>query len=69
MFADLALMEALKLSLRMNVFSNIVALGALLDFLAFFIFLKKGKFNHVKGVLFGVIAAAIVVLIFKIKSW
>ncbi len=66
-FSDYETMDFLKESVRNGSISSVIALGALMDFLAFFVFLKKGQFYRVRGVLMGVIAAAFVVLYFKMN--
>lgn len=58
--------DFLKESLKNGSFGSVVALGALMDFLAFFVFLKKGQFYRVRGVLIGVLLAAFVVVYFKV---
>lgn len=67
--SDLGIFKFLKISIQNEFFTSVVGLGALLDFLAFFVFLKKGQFYRVRGVLLGVIVAVIVVAYFKIKTW
>lgn len=64
-FAEMGTLEALRKSIEIDVFSSVVALGAILDFLAFFVFLKKGQFYRVRGVLLGVLTAAVVVVLFR----
>lgn len=65
-FSDFDTMEFFKVSIENGSFSSVVALAALMDFLPFFVFLKKGEFYRLRGVLLGVITAAIVVLIFRL---
>lgn len=64
-FSDFGTMEFLKKSIKNESISSVIALGALMDFLAFFVFLKKGQFYRVRGVLMGVLVAAFTVLYFK----
>ncbi len=66
-FSDLGFFDFINISLENGSFAGIVALGALMDFLPFFVFLKKGSFYRLRGVLIGVLLAAITVLIFKFK--
>src|SRR5699024_8584228 len=65
-FFDLDSWEAIKWTYVNGYFSSVVGLGALLDFLAFFVFLKKEQYYRVRGVLMGVILAALVVLLYMI---
>lgn len=64
-FSDYDTIAFLKESIRNESISSVIALGALMDFLAFFVFLKKGQFYRVRGVLLGVLVAAFAVLYFK----
>jgi len=64
-FSDFETMEFIRKSIQNNSISSVIALGALMDFLAFFVFLKKGQYYRVRGVLLGVLTAAFVVLYFK----
>lgn len=63
--SNFGIMKSLRISLEQGFFESIVGLGALMDFLAFFVFLKKGQFYKVRGVLLAVILAAATVLVFK----
>ncbi len=67
--SDMGVIKFLKISLERGFFTSVVGLGAIMDFLAFFVFLKKGQYYRVRGVLFAVIAAAIVVLGFLVKGF
>lgn len=64
-FSEMETIDFFRESIRNKSFSSIVALGALMDFLAFFVFLKKGQYYRLRGVLLGVITAALVVAYFK----
>ncbi|MEE2771585.1 MAG: hypothetical protein VX712_05160 [Bacteroidota bacterium] len=45
--------------------SKIIALGAVLNFLPFFVFLKKKQSYHARGVLLATISVAVIVAIVK----
>src|SRR5690625_3942316 len=64
-FSDFETMEVIRKSIQNNSISSVIALGALMDFVAFFVVLKKGQYYRVRGVLLGVLTAAFVVLYFK----
>ncbi len=66
--SDVGIIEFLKLSIQHHFFTSVVGLGAIMDFLAFFVFLKKRQYYRVRGVLFGVILAAVVVGFFLIRN-
>lgn len=61
-------MEFLRMSVENKSISSVIALGALMDFLAFFVFLKKGQAFRLRGVLMGVILAAFVVLYLRMNT-
>lgn len=56
--SDMEVMDFLKFSLARGFISSVIGLGALMDFLPFFVFLKKGQYYRVRGVLLGVLTAA-----------
>ncbi|PKP26900.1 MAG: hypothetical protein CVU03_01675 [Bacteroidetes bacterium HGW-Bacteroidetes-2] len=51
---------------RMNdTVGNLIALGAILNLLAFFLLLKKGQLYRARGVVLATIVAAIIILLSK----
>ncbi|RMA66492.1 hypothetical protein [Ulvibacter antarcticus] len=64
-FSKYTLETSLEIALEQDVFGNIIALGALLNLAAFFIFLKKKRYYRARGVLMATILAAILILISK----
>lgn len=67
-FSNYETMEFLRMSVQNKSISSVIALGALMDFLAFFVFLKKGQYYRLRGVLLGVLVAAFVVLYFRMNT-
>ena len=61
----LSLESTFEVALEQDLIGNIVALGALLNFLAFFVFLKKKQYYRARGVVLATLVAAIVILISK----
>jgi hypothetical protein len=55
----------MEITLEQGMLGNIIALGALLNFLVFFVFLKKKQYYRARGVVMATLIAAIVVLISK----
>ncbi len=55
----------LKDAVENNYLGKIVALGAILNFLPFFVFLKKKQNYHARGVLLATVSVAIGVAIYK----
>ncbi|MFK5981992.1 MAG: hypothetical protein QM499_03675 [Flavobacteriaceae bacterium] len=64
-FSDYGLEETIKNALMQDVFGNIIALGAILNLLVFFIFLKKNQFYRARGVVLATVVSAIIILVTK----
>lgn len=64
-FLKYELEESIQLAIQNDTIGNIIALGALLNLIVFFLLLKKGKIYQARGVVFATILAAIVILITK----
>ncbi len=64
-FSDYNLEETIKNALLQDVFGNIIALGAILNLIVFFIFLKKNQFYRARGVVLATVIAAIIILVTK----
>jgi hypothetical protein len=52
-------------ALEQDLLGNIIALGALLNFVVFFAFLKKKQYYRARGVVLATLVAAIIILISK----
>lgn len=65
-FSELPIMETLEESLRGDFIGTLITVGAILNFLPFFIFLKKEKTYRARGVLMASILAALVIAIIKL---
>ncbi|MGA8853745.1 MAG: hypothetical protein WB492_06170 [Christiangramia sp.] len=55
----------LKDAVANDYLGKIVALGAILNFLPFFVFLKKKQNYHARGVLLATVSVAVAIAIFK----
>ncbi|SDS51059.1 hypothetical protein [Gramella sp. MAR_2010_147] len=55
----------LKNAVENDYLGKIIALGAILNFLPFFVFLKKKQNYHARGVLLATVCVAVAVAIFK----
>ncbi|MGM0634784.1 MAG: hypothetical protein ACQESK_01870 [Bacteroidota bacterium] len=64
-FTDYAFERALETAVKFNVLGKIIALGAAINFLPFFWFLKKNLVYRARGVFIATIAAAVLTLILK----
>ncbi|HSP39868.1 MAG TPA: hypothetical protein VLN46_00440 [Gillisia sp.] len=67
-FSKMGLNETLEDAWNNNYIGKIIALGAALNFLPFFIFLKKNLIYHARGVLLATVLTAIIIAITNIGS-
>ncbi len=65
-FADVELETAFRSALQDEYIGKLIALGAALNFLPFFIFLKRNQIYHARGVLLATFLTAIIIAIFQI---
>lgn len=66
LFSDLSLMETYRVAVTEGHIGSLLALGAILNLLAFFGFLRLRRDYRAKGVLMATVLTAIVILIYKI---
>lgn len=64
-FSDYTFEETIKNALAQDVFGNIIALGAILNLIVFFIFIKKNQIYRARGVVLATVVSAIIILITK----
>ena len=64
-FSQLGIGETLKNAWTQGFFGSLIALGAVLNLIAFFLFLKQNKIFHARGTLLATVLAAILILISK----
>ena len=64
-FSDYSLEYTIEVALEQDIFGSLIALGAILNLIVFFIFLKKQQFYRARGVVLATVIAAIIVLISK----
>lgn len=65
-FSDLSISETLKESVKGDFIGTLITAGAILNFLPFFVFLKKEKTYRARGVLMASILAALIIAIIKL---
>lgn len=65
-FSTMGIDETLDDAIANGYIGKIIALGAILNFLPFFIFLRKKEIYRARGVLFASIIAAIAIFVSKI---
>ena len=68
-FIDVNFTDAFYKIQEFNLVGSIIALGAAINFLPFFILLNKNKVYMARGVLIATIIAAIFTLIYKLNIW
>lgn len=64
-FSKYSIETTLQIALEEDLLGSIIALGAILNLLAFFVFLKKGQLYRARGVVLATVIAALVILIAK----
>lgn len=62
-FSEMDLGPTLKDAARNGYLGKIIALGALLNFFPFFVFLKKNQIYHARGVVLATVLASILIAI------
>ncbi|WP_300440331.1 hypothetical protein [Christiangramia sp.] len=65
LFSNADLDKTLENAVANDYLGKIIALGAVLNFLPFFVFLKKKQNYHARGVLLATVCIAVAVAIFK----
>ena len=68
-FIDQNLDDVLYKVSEFNLLGKIIALGAAVNFLPFFILLNKNKIYMARGVLIAMIIAALTTLIYNLNNW
>ncbi|WP_037316868.1 hypothetical protein [Salegentibacter sp. Hel_I_6] len=66
LFSEMGIDETLEHATTEGYIGKIIALGAILNFLPFFVFIRKKQDYHARGVLLATIIAAIAIFISKI---
>ncbi|WP_396633265.1 hypothetical protein [Maribacter sp. R86514] len=65
-FSDLGILETFEAAVRQEHVGSLLALGAILNLVAFFGFLRIKRDNRAKGVLIATILTAFVILYYKV---
>lgn len=65
-FADFSFETTVQMAYKQHYLSSLITLGAILNFLPFFVFLKKKEIYRSRGVLLATLAATLLVLMLKI---
>ncbi len=66
LFSDFGIMETFKAAIEQGHIGSLLALGAILNLIAFFGFLKIRRDQRAKGVLIATLLTALVILYYKI---
>jgi hypothetical protein len=64
-FLDLEFVESIKIARQNDTLGNLIALGAILNLIVFFLMIKKRQLYRARGVLLATVLAALVVLFSK----
>ena len=65
LFSDLGIKETFQAAIQQGHVGSILALGAILNLIVFFLFLRIRRDNRAKGVLLATILTALVILYYK----
>ncbi|WP_405208384.1 hypothetical protein [Aquimarina sp. LLG6339-5] len=65
LFSELSITETLKAAQQNNFLGSLIALGAILNLIIFFLFLKQNKPYRARGVLLATLIAAVSIAISK----
>ena len=66
LFSKLGLKETFQAAIQQGHVGSILALGAILNLIAFFLFLRLRRDNRAKGVLIATLLTALVILYYKV---
>ena len=66
LFSDLGIKETMLAAIQQGHVGSLLALGAILNLIAFFLFLRIRRDNRAKGVLLATILTAMVILYYKV---
>jgi len=64
-FLEYEFMESLKIARENDAIGNLIALGAILNLIIFFLMIKKRQLYRARGVLMATVLAALIVLLSK----
>ena len=64
-FSDLEIEDTIKAALANDFLGSLIALGAILNLIVFFIYLKKNQVYRARGVVMATVIAALVILYTK----
>ncbi|WBL21952.1 hypothetical protein [Zunongwangia sp. HRR-M8] len=68
-FSDYSFEASLRDSIANDYFGKLVAIGAILNFLPFFVFMRKKQVYHARGILLACLVVAIAIAVVKIRNF
>ena len=66
LFSDLTIADTFEAAIQQGHLGSLLALGAILNLVAFFLFIRIRRDNRAKGVLIATILSALIILYYKI---
>lgn len=66
LFSDLGITETFQAAIQQGHIGSLLALGAILNLVAFFLFLRVRRDNRAKGVLIATIVTALLIMYYKV---
>ncbi|MBT0607323.1 hypothetical protein [Aequorivita echinoideorum] len=64
-FSKASIEATLQAALENDFLGSLIALGAILNFLAFFVFIRKHQYYRARGVVLATVIAALIILVSK----
>lgn len=68
MFSDLGIVETFNAAVTQGHIGSLLALGAILNLIAFFAFLKIKRDQRARGVMLATLVTALIILLYKVLS-
>jgi hypothetical protein len=65
LFSEMDLESSIQNAIQNDYIGKIIALGAILNFFPFFVFIKKNQMYHARGVLLATVLMAVVIAVTK----
>jgi len=68
-FSNYSFEVSLRDSIHNDYFGKLIAIGAILNFLPFFVFMRKKQIYHARGILLACLVVAIAIAVVKIRNF
>ena len=68
-FSDYSFEVSLHDSIQNDYFGKLIAIGAVLNFFPFFVFMRKKQIYHARGILLACLVVAVAIAVVKIRNF